>query len=221
MALQQKGTPLQPGFDTSEWFDATVPGTVLTTLVDNGVFPDPYFGVNNLLIPDTLCRTQWWYRIEFPTPQQAAGKQVQLLFNGINYRADIWLNGHSLGNITGAFIRGNFEIGDLLLPEGLNVLAVRVSPPNNPGIPHEQSSTAGMGPNGGQLCLDGPTFISSEGWDWIPGIRDRNTGLWQDVRLRLCGDLELLDPQIVTDLPLPEHNFGKDYRASHFAESIR
>ena len=209
MALQQKGTPLQPGFDTSEWFDATVPGTVLTTLVDNGVFPDPYFGVNNLLIPDTLCRTQWWYRIEFPTPQQAAGKQVQLLFNGINYRADIWLNGHSLGNITGAFIRGNFEIGDLLLPEGLNVLAVRVSPPNNPGIPHEQSSTAGMGPNGGQLCLDGPTFISSEGWDWIPGIRDRNTGLWQDVRLRLCGDLELLDPQIVTDLPLPDTTSAK------------
>lgn len=204
MALQQSASPLRLEFDTSDWYDATVPGTVLTTLVDNGVFPDPYWGLNNIAIPDSLCRTQWWYRTEFLTPKQATDKHVQLLFNGINYRADIWLNGHFVGKITGAFIRGVFDVDQYLVPEGLNVLAVKVYPPNNPGIPHEQSTTAGVGPNGGQLCLDGPTFISSEGWDWIPGIRDRNTGLWQDVRLRFSGDIEIFDPQIVTDLPLPD-----------------
>ncbi|MDP3582894.1 MAG: glycoside hydrolase family 2, partial [Ignavibacteria bacterium] len=51
-----------------DWYNATVPGTVLTTLVEQGVFPNPYFGLNNLAIPDTLCRQEWWYRAEFQIP---------------------------------------------------------------------------------------------------------------------------------------------------------
>ena len=57
---------------------------------------------------------------------------------------------------------------------------------------------------GGVLCLDGPTFISSEGWDWVPGIRDRNIGIWQDVLLSFRNDISIKDPQIITDLPLPD-----------------
>ena len=62
---------------------------------------------------------------------------------------------------------------------------------------------AGPGENGGTLAIDGPTFIATEGWDWIPGIRDRNTGLWQGVELAATGALRILDPQVVTRLPLP------------------
>ena len=87
-----------------------------------------------------------------------------------------------LGHITGAFIRGDFNVTRLAKPGASNVLAVMVAPPPDPGIPSEQSVRFGPGDNGGRLCLDGPTFICSEGWDWIPGIRDRCTGLWQDVR---------------------------------------
>jgi hypothetical protein len=64
---------------------------------------------------------------------------------------------------------------------------VRVSPPPHPGIAHEQSIKAGPGENGGMEMLDGPTFAATEGWDWIPGIRDRNTGIWQDVTLTATG----------------------------------
>jgi beta-galactosidase/beta-glucuronidase len=78
-----------------------------------------------------------------------------------------------------------------------------VSPPPHPGIPHEQSVAAGPGENGGNLAIDGPTFIATEGWDWIPAMRDRNTGIWQDVELSASGLVHLLDPQIVTSLPLP------------------
>ena len=83
------------------------------------------------------------------------------------------------------------------------MVAVRVSPPPHPGIPHEQSIRAGTGLNGGQLAIDGPTFVATEGWDWIPGIRDRNTGLWRPVELIAHGDVEIGDAKIVTDLPLP------------------
>lgn len=192
------------GYNTSRWLNATVPGTVLTTLVDQGMYPDPYYGLNNLYISDSLCRKDWWYRLELPLPANSAGKTVWLLFNGLNYKADIWLNGKLLGRTAGAFVRGNFDATNFIHRQGKNILAVHVYPPQNPGIPHEESSKTPAGPNGGQLCLDGPTFISSEGWDWIPGIRDRNIGIWQDVRLRLTDAVTLSDPQVITDLPLPD-----------------
>src|SRR6185503_15399194 len=101
------------------------------------------------------------------------------------------------------FVRGIFDVSSIVRPGNENVIAVRVSPPPHPGIPHEQSVAAGPGQNGGNLAIDGPTFIATEGWDWIPGIRDRNTGIWQDVELSASDKLRILDPQIVTTLPLP------------------
>lgn len=192
-------------FDTKDWYNATVPGTVLTTLVEQGVYPDPYFGLNNMAIPDTLAHMDWWYRTTFDTPSNISGERIRLLFNGINYRSQIFLNGKKLGNTAGAFMRNEYDVTSLLKPSGeKNVLAVLVSPPDNPGISHEQSMVAGQGLNGGQLSLDGPTFIASIGWDWIPGIRDRNTGIWQDVRLKVGRDVAIGDPQIITKLALPD-----------------
>lgn len=190
----------RPGVRADGWRAATVPGTVLQTLVDRGVYPDPYYGLNNLKIPESLARQDYWYRTSFTVPPAAAGKRLTIMFGGVNYAAEMWANGRRLGDTRGAFIRGQF---DYLPVAGENVIAVRVSPPPHPGIPHEQSVTAGVGENGGQLAIDGPTFVATEGWDWIPGIRDRNTGLWRPVELIAHGDIRILDPHVVTDLPLP------------------
>ena len=171
------------GFNAKSWYVGTVPGTVLTTLVDRGVYPDPDYGLNNMAIPETLNKHDYWYRTEFKTPSSLSGKHLTLSFHGINYQATIWLNGQSLGTITGAFIRGNFDVTGILKPGQTNVLAVRVSPPPHPGIPQEQSIKGGPGENGGIMCLDGPTFVATEGWDWIPAIRDRDTGIWQPVTI--------------------------------------
>ena len=165
-AMASNKSIFDPQYSTSGWYNATVPGTVLTTLVNQGVYPDPYFGLNNMNIPESLSRTDWWYRCKFTVPKDIDGNQLRLLFNGINYKADIYLNGKSLGDMKGAFIRGEFNITDLVNKNGENILAVHVFPPHNPGIPHEQSMIAGQGLNGGVLSTDGPTFISSIGWDW-------------------------------------------------------
>lgn len=191
----------RPGFDDRKWLPAVVPGTVLQTLVARGKYPDPYYGLDNLAIPETLARQDYWYRAHFTVPPEAAGKQLTLTFGGINYASDVWLNGAELGTTNGAFVRGRFAITPAA---GENVIAVRVSPPPHPGIPHEQSIAAGPGLNGGQLAIDGPTFVATEGWDWIPGIRDRDTGLWLPVELAAHGAVEIGDPHVVTDLPLPD-----------------
>ncbi|RZK87678.1 MAG: glycoside hydrolase family 2, partial [Hymenobacter sp.] len=121
-------------FSSASWYNATVPGTVLTSLIDQGVYPDPYIGLNNLRIPDTLARQPWWYRIRFRVPAARRGQSAWLLFEGINYQADVWLNGQRLGTIKGAFRRGEFDISQRLNAAGDNVLAVRILPPPHPGV---------------------------------------------------------------------------------------
>ena len=116
----------------------------------------------------------------------------------------MWLNGARLGEIRGAFIRGVFDVSSRLRAGEPNALVVRISPVPHPGIPHEESLKAGAGPNGGAMLFDGPTFFCTEGWDWIPGIRDRVAGIWQDVVLHVGGPVRIGDVQVETDLPLPD-----------------
>jgi hypothetical protein len=194
----------RPGFSSTGWLNATVPGTVLTTLIDRGIYSDPDYGLNNLAIPEILNKRDYWYRTEFTLPASAAGRRFAITFNGINYAAEIWLNGTPVGSIKGAFIRGVFDVTNLVVPGIPSALAVLVSPPPHPGIPEEESIAAGPGDNGGLECLDGPTFVDTEGWDWIPGIRDRDTGIWQNVTLRATGFVKIGDVQVVTRLPLPD-----------------
>ncbi|MGB6721467.1 MAG: LamG-like jellyroll fold domain-containing protein [Terracidiphilus sp.] len=192
------------GFADKDWLVATVPGTVLTTMIDRGIYPDPDYGLNNLAIPESLAHQDYWYRVEFKAPAAARGRRLTLTFEGINYAAEVWLNGKQLGGIKGAFLRGTFDVTGLVTPAGENALAVRVSPPPHPGIAHEQSIKAGPGDNGGMEVLDGPTFAAAEGWDWIPGIRDRNTGIWQEVTLTASGPVEIGDLNVITVLPKPD-----------------
>lgn len=195
-----------PGFDTREWYDATVPGTALTTLVQQGVYPEPTHGLNNQLIPD-LATKSWWYRVEFPTPDAWKNRRLELCFKGINYHAEIWLNGRPLGGVTGAFLRRRFNVTAGLVNQGHNVLAVRVWPQPHYSPGTGESSVA-FGPgiaNGADALLDGPTFFCTEGWDWTPTTRDRCTGIWQDVVLRPSGAVTVADPQVITRLPkLPD-----------------
>ncbi|MGA9593618.1 MAG: sugar-binding domain-containing protein, partial [Candidatus Acidiferrales bacterium] len=206
-AVKADGSAItQSEFDASSWLPAVVPGTVLTTYIDRGVYPDPEYGLNNLAIPESLNKQDYWYRTEVKSPESFRGDRLTLTFQGINYKAVVWLNGQRLGAITGAFIRGVFDVTGIWKAgkDAVNVLAVQVSPPPHPGIPQEQSIKGGPGENGGIMCLDGPTFVASEGWDWIPGIRDRETGIWQSVELKATNSVKIGDPQVVTTLPLPD-----------------
>ena len=196
----------QPGFNTREWLPATVPGTALTTMVDRGVYPDPDYGLNNLAIPESLNKQDYWYRVEFRLPKSARDRRLTLTFEGINYQAAVWVNGQPVGSIKGAFIRGVFDVSGIVKADRPNVLAVRVSPPPHPGIPQEQSVKGGPGENGGIMCLDGPTFVATEGWDWIPAVRDRDTGIWQPVTLSATSNVKIGDAQVVTALPLPDRS---------------
>ncbi|HSD29717.1 MAG TPA: glycosyl hydrolase family 2, partial [Vicinamibacteria bacterium] len=139
----------QPGYDTAGWYAATVPNTVVGALVENGTYPDPYFGMNLRSIPgttypigarftllptpaDSPFKRSWWYRTEFDLPARMAGRTVFLRFDGINYRASLWFNGSLVagpGEIVGTFRRYELDVTALVRPGGRNALAVEVTGP--------------------------------------------------------------------------------------------
>ena len=103
--------------DTSGWLPATVPGTVLASLVDQGKLPDPVAGLNNLHVPEALSRHAWWYKRDFELPRglrTGAGRRIWLEFDGINHQADIWLNGEQVGGLTYPFARSAHDVTKLL-----------------------------------------------------------------------------------------------------------
>jgi mannosylglycoprotein endo-beta-mannosidase len=194
-----------PAYHPDAWYQATVPGTVLTTLVNNGVYPEPLYGENMRSIPESLNKTSYWYRTTVDIPQTKRGQHIWLNFQGINYAADVWINGRNAGTIRGAFIRGLFDITPDVKPGHPATLAVLVHPQPHPGTPHEHTQALGLGQNGGQTAIDGATFLSTIGWDWIPAIRDRDTGIWLPVTLTSTGSSRLGDTYITTDLS-PAHD---------------
>jgi hypothetical protein len=189
------------GYADADWLVATVPGTVLSSYWNAGALPDPNYGDNQLLISDSFFHSDFWYRTEVTAPRVAAGKHVFLDFDGIAWKAEVFLNGERLGRIDGAFQRGRFDV-TRLLHVGKNALAVRIERHRTPGSAKEKTLES-PGLNGGALGADNPTFHASIGWDWIPTVRGRNIGIWGGVALTTTGPVTIADPVVRTVLPLP------------------
>ena len=187
-------------FRPAAWYQATVPGTVLTTLVNEKVYPEPLYGENMRQIPESLNKTSYWYRTTLKIPTEYKGRHVWLHFAGINYAADIWVNGKSVGTMRGAFAHGDFDISPFATAGGTAVVAVLVHPQPHPGTPHEHTQADGVGKNGGETAIDGPTFLSTIGWDWLPAVRDRDTGIWLPVTLSATGPVTLRETFVTSKL---------------------
>ncbi|MGW7418730.1 discoidin domain-containing protein [Streptomyces sp. NPDC054813] len=199
----------RPSVDTSRWLPATVPGTVLGSLVEQGRLPDPVAGFGNLHVPEALSRHSWWYRREFRLPKglrTGSGRHVWLEFDGINHKAEVWLNGAQVGDVTSPFARAAYDV-TRLLGDGEQALAVRITPMPFPGSPGDKgpAGLAFVDAGANMMNRNSPTYLASSGWDWMPAVRDRAAGVWNHVRLRSTGAAVLGDPRVDTTLPdLPD-----------------
>ena len=134
-----------------------------------------------MLTSESFFNSNFWYRREFRVPDEMQGQRVFLNFNGINWKANIWLNGQKADRIEGAFMRGKTDI-TRYLRDGVNVLAVEIEKCAHPGsakLKNEQTTDY----NGGLLGTDNPTFHATVGWDWISSIRGRDIGIWERITL--------------------------------------
>jgi exo-1,4-beta-D-glucosaminidase len=183
------------GFSTRGWHHAEVPTTVVAALVADKTYPDPYFGKNlksfpgmdyssaeffaNQSMPEgSPFRCSWWFRTEFTAPASLLRKTAWLHFDGINYRANIWLNGQKISDAqeaAGTFRTFEFNISKQLLVGKPNALAVEV-----------------FAPDKGDL---GITWV-----DWNPTPADKDMGLWKDVYLTSSGEISLRAPFVTSKL---------------------
>lgn len=183
----------------SGWIPATVPGTVLTTLLNNHKVPDPFYGMNNNLIKDIYYTGNEHYTYWFVKSFEETAKgdeQVWLKLRGVNYKSDIYLNGKKVNAVTheGMHLRQQYNITKLLAANGKNKLAILVTPPTFVGEPN-----GGQGGDG--TIAKGLTTQYTAGWDWIQPIRDRNTGIWDKVFIEKTSMINLENPHVITKVP--------------------
>jgi exo-1,4-beta-D-glucosaminidase len=170
--VQAGGAALsQPGYETTGWQPAEVPTTVLGALVKAGVYKDPFFGKNMAAITPEPFKGAWWYRTEFRSDGVRPGAHAELVFEGISFRANVWLNGKKVADKGALF--GVWRVFPVdvttTLHDGVNALAVEVFP--------AQPGEYAMG------------FV-----DWNPVPADRNMGLYRGVALRRSGGVSIEDP---------------------------
>lgn len=191
-----------PDYKPDGWVTATVPGTVLSSYKNIGALPDPNYADNQLNLSESFFNANFWYRNEFTVPKGFTRQHTFLCFDGINWKANVYLNGQRAGRLEGAFVRGKFDVTDLIVP-GKNVLAVEIVKNSHIGAVKEKNKQS-TDFNGGILGADNPTFHATIGWDWIPTIRGRNIGIWNDVRLTTTGPVTVSDPLVESVFPLPD-----------------
>ncbi|MFY9115929.1 MAG: discoidin domain-containing protein [Bacteroidales bacterium] len=188
---------------SSDWPVATVPGTVLTSYVNTGAIPNPHYADNQLHISESFFQSDFWYRTVFFLPEDFNKQELFLHFEGINWKAVVFLNGRRVGFVEGAFDRAKLNITKETIPGTTNILAVRIIKNRNFGAVKEQNLQS-PDQNGGILGADNPTFHASIGWDWIPTIRGRNMGIWDNVYISTSGSVSMEDTYVQTLLPLPD-----------------
>ena len=186
------------GFPCGDWYPATVPTTVLNALVEDKVYADPYTGMNLRSIPGTSYpifedfsnimmppaspfRRSWWYRNEFKLPPEYKGKVIRLGLDGINYRANVWMNGVRIAsskNLVGTWRVFEFDVTSAAKPGEPNALAIEIFPPQ-------------------------PRDLAITLVDWAPMPPDKEMGIWRDVHIFATGPVELRAPAVLTKLNLP------------------
>ena len=203
-SIQNTGSMISSmDFEPENWFQTNIPKTVLAALVDNEVYPDPYYGDNLKSIPgyregrwlamlkESPFYASWWYRKKFKLPESSQDTRLTLHLDGINYKANIWLNGQLIADsnqVIGMFRRFEFDIGEFVFSGDTNVLAIEIiSPGHIPDVFYQTKQ-----------------LEATTGWDdHNPQPPDLNMGIWRDVYIKSSGPVVIKHPYIVTDLDLP------------------
>jgi exo-1,4-beta-D-glucosaminidase len=183
------------GFETKGWHQTDIPATVVGALVMDKTYPDPNYGTDlksfpgmnystetffaNQEMPEgSPFRCSWWYRTEFTLPEGETKKTKWLNFLGINYRANIWINGHKVedaNDVAGTYRSFEFNVSKFLQPGKTNALAVEVFAPGKDDLEI--------------------TWV-----DWNPTPPDKSMGLWKEVFLRSSGDVAVRNPFVGSKL---------------------
>ena len=184
----------QPAYDDHKWFPIQhMPATVLEILQEDDVYPDLYVGKNMLeKVPQDLYKQDWWYRTTFTVPAGYSGYTLE--FPGINYRAEIWLNGQRVADskqVVGMYAAHEFNVTAWIKLGSRNSLAIKVTPE--------------------QLIQDVNGVELADSWfDWLSwkylGYKGENQKVYESVNLQLR--FEGFNVFNIQNLGIPEYQIN-------------
>ena len=198
-----------------EWIPARVPGNVQADLEAAHQLRPLWYGAGDPRLAE-VAQKDWWYRRDFEVPEALADQRLTLVFDGVDFACEVWLNGQHLGSHAGMFRRFEYDVAGIIRPGHSNQLAVKIE-----RIPaelvHILAASDGKMSGGGENYPQewGPDFFvvginqtrqllqdlkspTNYGWDW--GVNIYTLGIWQDVRLEATGPARIEWVQVLTEL---------------------
>lgn len=191
---------------SDEWLPATVPGSVHTDLLENGLIEDPFYRLNEHDI-QWIDKTDWEYRTTFRVNDALLKKKkIELKFPGIDTYGEVYLNDSLVLKTNNMFREWDVECRDVL-KRGKNQLRVVLRSPVKVGIekydqlpytiPVSDNDLAEIGkvPGNKKVSIFNRKAGYHFGWDWGP--RFVTSGIWKPVYLEGWNEARLNDLRIV------------------------
>ena len=182
---------------TELWRPAQVPGTVHQDLIYHKQIPDPFYGINEQKI-QWVENEAWEYRTAFTvTPEQLKRDDAQLVFEGLDTYADVYLNGALLLKADNMFVGYTIPVKSQLRI-GENLLHIYFHSPIRQTLPQYNSNgfnyPADNDHHDKHLSIFSRKAPYSYGWDW--GIRMVTSGIWRPVTIRFYDAASISDYHI-------------------------
>ena len=187
-----------PGYHYSNAVPGIVPGTTFAAYVAAGREENPEYGDNIYLVDETYYNRPFWYRTEFDTPVIDEGERVWLHFDNTHRYADFYFNGVKLSgsasstrDVKGHMVRSRYDVTELLASDGRNAVAVLITDPTTKKR-RDSSDAYGI------TCS--PSYMSAAGWDWMPYVPGRLSGITGNAYLKITGSTVMEDPWVRSSL---------------------
>ncbi|HVQ39751.1 MAG TPA: glycoside hydrolase family 2 protein [Pyrinomonadaceae bacterium] len=179
------------------WHPAIVPGSVHTDLLNNKLIEDPFYRDNEQKL-QWIGKTDWEYQTAFNvTPEILARDHVDLVFEGLDTYANVFLNDASLVNTDNMFRTWRADCKRLLKP-GANTLRIRFRSPINEVLPRMATMSYQLPAGNDQGEKTSPHTRKAPyqyGWDWGP--RFVTSGVWRPVSLEAWDKARVEDLHIL------------------------
>ena len=198
--------PYEITYDESDWLTCNVPCDVHTCLLSKGIIEDPFFEMNAEKTR-WIEECDWWFRKHFTMPEEFKNKKIELVFEGLDTFATIWLNGEKIAENEDMFLPLRIDISDKVKFGEDNVLVVKLASPILETLKRYQE----------KYPINIPRAFARKaqyayGWDWA--TRLLTIGIWRDVRI------EVLDKATIRDVYVYTTNITSNYSEAYITVVI-
>lgn len=174
----------------ANWLSASVPGTVHTDLMANNKIPDPYLDENEKKV-QWVETEDWDYQTTFKVSDaELKNDQAELIFDGLDTFAEIYLNGKPLQQTNNMFRQWIIPVKNILV-KGDNVLQIKFKSSVNVGNKMAEKVPFKL-PESPRSMVRKAQY--QFGWDWGPRLV--TAGIWKDVKLNFWNNAKISNIQL-------------------------